>query len=433
MRLFDNLFRNNTKTKEEILFEQQVISDGIEVAGVRVANIISEKITSKGLALQFVLEELDAARQGNDYSINFVNNSGFNKNEYIGAMNKTKWSGDESELEHLQLYLRMLLKSISSTDLRVELSIEVVDNIMKKWNLGKYKNDTNSHFLNQELQNILNKLDYNDEKVEQLIKQYSDILPNLIMGRAYPNDIQRMNEFAEHMALASLQGNYKAISYSCFVKHSDILSNYLPIPFDKMDNQTLEFLITLLHNNGQMGFSNSLKRYLQNSKETVKRLASNNKYAQFLMGMWYAFDDSETKGHNACLKERMDWYEKSALNGFLPAIISIGDFYDSGEDVSTLPTDLRKAAYWYRKGAINKNALSAYNLGVMYSQGEGVKQNLKVASLWLSFAYKLNDQALNNQLLIPYINKQNIELISNPDLDLDPELNPYTAELSDVY
>lgn len=69
----------------------------------------------------------------------------------------------------------------------------------------------------------------------------------------------------------------------------------------------------------------------------------------------------------------------------------------------------------------------------MYSQGEGVKQNLKVASLWLSFAYKLNDQALNNQLLIPYINKQNIELISNPDLDLDPELNPYTAELSDVY
>ena len=42
----------------------------------------------------------------NDISVNFALNSGFSPYEYIGALEKTTWEGEESELEHVQLYLR---------------------------------------------------------------------------------------------------------------------------------------------------------------------------------------------------------------------------------------------------------------------------------------------------------------------------------------
>lgn len=96
-------------------------------------------LTSKSLAKQFVLEELDAARQGNDYAINFVRQSGFSPDEYIGAMSKTKWKGDESELEHLQLYFRYFLMQIKDMELMAKLSTTTVDEIMKMYKLGKYE------------------------------------------------------------------------------------------------------------------------------------------------------------------------------------------------------------------------------------------------------------------------------------------------------
>jgi len=102
------------------------------------------KIESKELALQFILEELDAARNGNKKAEDFVLNSGFNPYEYIGALEKTTWEGDESELEHVQLYLRHFMTKISDIDLMVELSVSVVDKIMKKWEIGKYSNHQTS-------------------------------------------------------------------------------------------------------------------------------------------------------------------------------------------------------------------------------------------------------------------------------------------------
>lgn len=127
------------RNMNEIAFEKSVIKDGPEYAGMRVAQIINEKITSRALAKQFVLEELDAARHGNSYAINFVEKSGFSSNEYIGAMSKTKWEGDESELEHLQLYFRYFLMQIKDVDLMVKLSTSTVNEIMKMYKLGKYE------------------------------------------------------------------------------------------------------------------------------------------------------------------------------------------------------------------------------------------------------------------------------------------------------
>jgi hypothetical protein len=68
------IFRDdsNSISQEDINFESQVRSDGYEYAGKRIADEINKKITSKDLAKQFVLEELDSARQGNEYTQNFI-------------------------------------------------------------------------------------------------------------------------------------------------------------------------------------------------------------------------------------------------------------------------------------------------------------------------------------------------------------------------
>ncbi len=52
----------------------------------RIHTIISGKIHSNRVARQFILEELEAASNGNDKAKMFASQSGFNKNEYAGAM-----------------------------------------------------------------------------------------------------------------------------------------------------------------------------------------------------------------------------------------------------------------------------------------------------------------------------------------------------------
>jgi hypothetical protein len=124
---------------EEIGEIEQMAKENVDIAGLVITNMVNQKINSKQIALQFVLEELDAARQGNEFANTFCKNSGFNSNEYIGALNKTRWDGDQSELEHIQLFLRSFLFQIKDIDLMVKLSTIIVDNIMNTWKLGKYK------------------------------------------------------------------------------------------------------------------------------------------------------------------------------------------------------------------------------------------------------------------------------------------------------
>jgi hypothetical protein len=143
MGLFGKIFRGimgkEERTQQEIAFEKAVIKDGPEYAGMRVAQIINKKITSKSLAKQFVLEELDASRQGNAHAVIFVKQTGFSPDEYIGAMSKTKWEGSESELEHLQLYFRALIMQVKEIELMVKLSTSTVEEVMKIYRLGKYE------------------------------------------------------------------------------------------------------------------------------------------------------------------------------------------------------------------------------------------------------------------------------------------------------
>ena len=124
-------------SKKKSAFEQQVISDGIEHASTRVAQEVLTKIGSYEVALQFVLEEIDAASQGNKIAVDFVKNSGFSEGEYKGAMSN---SFDEVDgPEGPQLFLLHFITQMSDIDLMVSLRVASVDKIMQTWKLGRYK------------------------------------------------------------------------------------------------------------------------------------------------------------------------------------------------------------------------------------------------------------------------------------------------------
>jgi hypothetical protein len=141
MGLFNKVFGmmiSPKQNEENLAFEKQVRKDGVPHAAKRIAALMNEKIDSIELARQFVLEELDAARQGDIYAVNFVKTSGFSPTAYTGAIEKTRWVGEESRLEHIQLFMRCFTNKLSDMDLMTKLSIAIVDEIMKTWKLGKY-------------------------------------------------------------------------------------------------------------------------------------------------------------------------------------------------------------------------------------------------------------------------------------------------------
>ena len=111
--------------------------DELELKAIFYATTINNQyIHSDEVALQFILEELDAARQGNDFAINFANNCGFEKNDYIGAMKNSFEEVDGPEGP--QQMLLALIMTVDDMDERVKFRISIVDKIMQERKLGKY-------------------------------------------------------------------------------------------------------------------------------------------------------------------------------------------------------------------------------------------------------------------------------------------------------
>lgn len=277
---------------------------------------------------------------------------------------------------------------------------------------------------------------YNEPDIGiKIIAEYgSNLIASCVIGMSKIGQTEELNEFCGHMAAAALKGDSFGVALSCFMIHKEPFDQYLPLSISSMSDESFEIFVELLRQNMFLGYSKSAKHYLVvNKKEVEEKANGKNPYAQWLMGAWYAFDDLDRIGQGACMKKRMYWYEKSAFEGYLPAIIAIAGLYDNGDDVKLLPVDLKKAAFWYRHGALNGDPMCAYNLGVMYTKGDFVQQNLNVASMWLSYAYdKSNDQLFKSRVQ-QFAAKYSIKLVTDFNINLDPELNNITSEFQDAY
>ena len=130
---FFNMF-NKSKPKSDL--EKQIELDGVEHAIHRLTEVTLNKICSKEIAYQFILEELEGASMGNSLSKDFAKTSGINPIEYKGAMDNSMIEVDGPEGP--QQFLRYIGMQLSEP-LRVQVSLAVVDGVMKKFALGKYK------------------------------------------------------------------------------------------------------------------------------------------------------------------------------------------------------------------------------------------------------------------------------------------------------
>ena len=131
---FFNMFTKQNQPKSDL--EKQIESDRVDHAIEKLIEVTLKKIRTEAIAYQFVLEELEGASMGNSLSKDFVKKSGISINQYKGAMDNSMIEVDGPEGP--QQFLRYIGMQLSEP-LRVQVSLAVVDGVMKKFALGKYK------------------------------------------------------------------------------------------------------------------------------------------------------------------------------------------------------------------------------------------------------------------------------------------------------
>jgi Leucine-rich repeat (LRR) protein len=139
--LFENIIE--TAHFEQNAYSSNAHSTRTDDAVKNITQGVNSRIGSKNIALQFVLEELDAARQGNEAAIQFVKNSGFSPSEYEGAMQKSFEEVDGPDGP--QQFLRSSVMQYSSDmDFMINLRLQIVENIINDWGLKTQSNEEDS-------------------------------------------------------------------------------------------------------------------------------------------------------------------------------------------------------------------------------------------------------------------------------------------------
>ena len=83
------------------------------------------------------------------------------------------------------------------------------------------------------------------------------------------------------------------------------------------------------------------------------------------------------------------FFEKSAIQDFGPAQITLGFFYANGIGVDK---DYKESIKWYRKAAQKGDIFSLKSLAVMFGKGMGCKQSHFMAHLYFGVAGEFGDE-----------------------------------------
>ena len=313
--ILNNILDCIKKTKKQREFEEKLQADGVRREIEKNFEVINATIISKELAIKFVLQELDMAQNSDTVSQNFVKNSGFQAVQYQDTLEKFK--SNETELSMVEFIFSDFLENISNKKLMAETTIILIDKIMYHWKIGKYEIEKNSNEISIKEEEEREKEEvapivYDTQKINSLMEEYSDIIENIIKGQHNNKEQLRIQKFKEHMSIAGEAGNSIATVFCCFYKQEESLN--LPIPIEEMSEESIKFFIEILDTFYREGFSEPLMDYLEENHNTVWELANNeNKYMQYLIGLWYICDEMTP---SECLNAQKVWYEQSANNGF---------------------------------------------------------------------------------------------------------------------
>lgn len=174
------------------------------------------------------------------------------------------------------------------------------------------------------------------------------------------------------------------------------------------------------------------------------RLANeNDSRAQY----YYAYMLDAGLGTGQNITSAANWYKKSALQDYLPAIVYLGYIYSIGHGIgkdekeafkwytrgaqmgdaiaqNNLATMLQRgipykanlplAAQWFLQSAMQGNMRAQYNLATMYRIGDGIKKNPCEAMRWYKFAANQGDMYAQNALA--YMFRMG-ECVEKPDME----------------
>ncbi|MDD1131207.1 hypothetical protein [Pseudomonas shahriarae] len=111
----------------------------------KLVETIESKNNSQKVALQFILEELDAARHGNDFVRDRIKSFYFKDSDYIGAIDRS-WADVDGDSGPQQLLLKTIsiLAQSFGANVAAMVRISIVEYIIHHYRLGRY-------YINQEV------------------------------------------------------------------------------------------------------------------------------------------------------------------------------------------------------------------------------------------------------------------------------------------
>ena len=318
MDLLSNLFNCIWQTKEQREFNAKVREYGLKIAINDSLKAIHESISSKEIAIKFILQELDFANQENTLEQEFIKSSGFHPLEYENTL--LRFKENEEELLKTQNIFDTLLKNMLNEEEITDTSITIIEGIMSKWEIGKYATAREEHEIEMEVETVIQKEEQKEEKIQEeiiespikveeantpepivenepviekfeepkepqpiqydskrvnaLMEEYSDIIGDIITGKANEKEEKRIKEFKEHISKASIEGESDhALVLSCFYEHEEPYNETLPIPATEMNGASLNFLQSILKGFEKQGFSEVFLDYAEENREVVYNIS----------------------------------------------------------------------------------------------------------------------------------------------------------------
>ena len=121
------------KSKSEV--EKLIERIGLEKASLYYAEVVANKLPNQRVLKQFLLEELDAASQGNTYAREYARQSPIPEREYRGALGRSFPEVDGPNGPQ-QTLLRIALQLSGKPDLMVRFRLMIVSNIAQHMRVG---------------------------------------------------------------------------------------------------------------------------------------------------------------------------------------------------------------------------------------------------------------------------------------------------------
>ena len=142
MKLTPRLFK--PFSSEERLtrrLQKQLKLDGVDGAAQRIAEIINHEVSSRELALRFVLKELKKIYREGRYRVIFTRD----ESPEESAAQKIIFDENSAGIQEIQEILNIFTDVLNDPDYIAELRVKVIGHVIRKWRIGLFTMEEAMH------------------------------------------------------------------------------------------------------------------------------------------------------------------------------------------------------------------------------------------------------------------------------------------------